>query len=396
MARHTNYYHDENRKVQRTRPKGGVKSAVLWVADVAMFVVSIASALALLGGVLASVVSPQKISIFAFAGLFYQVVYLVNIGCALWWVVRWKRWFFLSATMLVVGLSNIGLFYRSDLMEDNETIEKSRDDLVVATYNVMNFSDKDSAEGVSNYHCVGEWLNEQGVQVACLQEAHFSSSKSFAEFRQGLRKMSYGFFTNAQVGNEELQEGSGYAIFSTYPIVRHSVVGQNEKNIYGVWADLKVGRDTLRIVNLHLQSTGITSDERRGTLSPQIIDDTMAREKLSKVVTKMVENYRQRAEQSECVAQIVEQSPYRVVVCGDFNDTPASYTYNQIISEGLADAYVERGRGTEYTFKGLYNLFRIDYVLPAEEHFNVKQYNSYDLEYSDHKAVVVTLAPKVE
>lgn len=74
MARHTNYYHDENRKVQRTRPKGGVKSAVLWVADVVMFVVSIASAFALLGGVLASVVSPQKISIFAFAGLFYQVV----------------------------------------------------------------------------------------------------------------------------------------------------------------------------------------------------------------------------------------------------------------------------------------------------------------------------------
>lgn len=396
MARHSDYYHDENRKVQRTRPKGGVKSAVLWVVDVAMLVLSIASALALLAGVLARVVNPQTTTLFVFAGLFFQVIYICNVACALWWVVRWKRWFFLSAAMLVVGLGNIGLFYRSDLREEVEDVQRSRDDLVIATYNVMNFSDKDSAEGVSNYHRVGEWLGEQGVQIACLQEAHFSSSKSFADFRQGLRKMGYGFFTNAQVDKQELQTGSGYAIFSTYPIVRHAIAEQGEKAVCGVWADIKIARDTIRVFNLHLQSTGITSSDRNDTLSPQIIDDTLARAKISKVATKVMDNYRQRAEQAVGIANVIAQSPYPVVVCGDFNDTPVSYTYDQIISEGLADAYVECGRGTEYTFKGLYNLFRIDYILPAEEHFDIKRYNSYDLEYSDHKAVVATLVPKVE
>lgn len=396
MARHSDYYHDENRKVQRTRPKGGVKSAVLWVVDVAMLVLSIASALALLAGVLARVVNPQTTTLFVFAGLFFQVIYICNVACALWWVVRWKRWFVLSAAMLVVGLGNIGLFYRSDLREESGEVERSRDDLVVATYNVMNFSDEGAAEGVSNYHRVMEWLGEQGVHIACLQEAHFSESKSFAEFKQGLRKMSYGFFTSAQPESQNVQTGSGYAIMSAYPILRHSVVGATESNNFGVWADVKVGRDTLRVVNLHLQSTGITSTDRSDTLSPQIIDDEMAREKLSSVATKVVENYRLRAQQAEAAAQVIRESPHRVVVCGDFNDTPASYTYDQIISEGLADAYVERGRGTEYTFKGLYNLFRIDYILPAEEHFDIKQYRSYDLEYSDHKAVVATLVPKVE
>lgn len=396
MARHSDYYHDENRKVQRRRPEGSVRRALLWVVDVVMFVLSIAAAVALLGGALARVVNPQTTALFVFAGLFYQIIYLVNIACALWWVVRWKRWFFISAVVLLVGYGNIGLFYRSDFKEGDVVAPRSRDNLVVATYNVCNFNDADTSEGSSSYHRIGEWLNEQGVQIALLQEAYFSSNKSFAEFKQGLRKMGYGFFVNASVEKRGVQTGSGYALFSTYPIVRHAAVCENGDNVGGVWADIKIARDTLRVFNLHLQSTGITNTDRNDTLSPQIIEDTMARAKLSKVANKVIDNYLQRATQAKRVAEAIEQSPYPVLVCGDFNDTPVSYTYDRIISEGLSDAYVERGRGTEYTFKGLYNLFRIDYVLPSEEYFDIKLYRSFDLEHSDHKAIVVTLTPKVE
>ncbi len=396
MAKRADYYHDENRRVVRRRPQGGGRALFLWVMDAVMFVVSVAAAIALLAGLLARVIDPRSVVHFAFAGLFYQVSFIANVACALWWVVRWKRWFVISAVSLLLGAGSIGLFYRSDMSAKEPEVERTREDLKVATYNVMNFSDTNTPEGENNYNRVMEWLNQQEVQIVCLQEGHFSQGKSFAGFKDGLKKMGYGFFTNAQSEDAESKTGSGYAVLSTYPIVRHEVVYANDSrygNVKGVWADVKIARDTVRVYNLHLQSTGITKEERNDTLSPQIIEDTMARAKLSAVVGKMVDNYRARAEQAEHIAEHIARSPYPTIVCGDFNDTPMSYTYGTIISTDLADAFVEAGKGSEYTFKGLYNLFRIDYILADEEAFEVKEYRSYDLDYSDHKSVVAVLSP---
>lgn len=383
--RRAEYYHDENRRVKRERPKGAGRAFVLWLLDVVMFVVSLASAVALCGGLLAKVVNPQATTMFVFAGLFYQIIYLVNLACALWWVVRWKRWFWLSAAMLLVGGGSIGLFYRSDIRQKGEEVVRAREDVTIATYNVMNFNDA--------FDDVAEWIESQRAQIICLQEAHFSSGSSFDEFKGKLKKLGYGFFTNADPNNGDSKTGSGYALFSAYPIVRHRVADADSLNVNGVWADVKIGRDTVRIFNLHLQSTGVTSEEQTATLSHRIVEDSLGRTKLSNVVTKVVDNYRARATEARNVASLVESSPHPVVVCGDFNDTPVSYTYGHLRSAGLADAFVEKGRGVEHTFKGLYNLFRIDYILPQKDAFEVKTYNSYDLDYSDHKPIVVTLLP---
>ena len=383
--RRAEYYHDENRRVRRERPKGAGRALVLWLLDVVMLVVTLASAVALLGGMLARVINPQATILFVFAGLFYQIIYLVNLGCALWWIIRWRRWFLISALMLLLGGGSIGLFYRSDIKQKSEEVVRAREDVTIVTYNVMNF--KDSFDDVAG------WLEGQKPQIVCLQEAHFSSGNSYDEFKGKLKKLGYGFFTNADPNNGDSKTGSGYAVFSAYPIVRHRVADADNANVNGVWADVKIGRDTVRIFNLHLQSTGITSEEQTATLSHRIVGDSSARTKLSKVAHKMVDNYRARATEVRNVASLVESSPHPVVVCGDFNDTPMSYTYGHLRSAGLADAFVEKGKGVEHTFKGLYNLFRIDYILPQKDAFEVKTYNSYDLDYSDHKPIVVTLLP---
>jgi endonuclease/exonuclease/phosphatase family metal-dependent hydrolase len=70
------------------------------------------------------------------------------------------------------------------------------------------------------------------------------------------------------------------------------------------------------------------------------------------------------------------------MICGDFNDTPWSYTYHTVI-DNLEDSFVESGFGLSNTYNGKLPSFRIDYILHS------KQYTSYNYKrdrvpYSDH------------
>ena len=104
------------------------------------------------------------------------------------------------------------------------------------------------------------------------------------------------------------------------------------------------------------------------------------------LIHKMKDNYRKRADQADSIHAEIERSPYPVLVCGDFNDTPASYTYRQI-RKGLTDGFRDCGSGYQYTFRQLYKLWRIDYVFyskPLKGH----EYYSPEKSYSDHNMVV--------
>ena len=92
-----------------------------------------------------------------------------------------------------------------------------------------------------------------------------------------------------------------------------------------------------------------------------------------------------RAPQAMDVAAQIEASPYPVIVCGDFNDTPASFAYGRI-ARGLHDAFVERGSGASGTYDRLFNMFRIDYIMVSDG-LEVVNYYTFDEVYSDHMPV---------
>ena len=88
--------------------------------------------------------------------------------------------------------------------------------------------------------------------------------------------------------------------------------------------------------------------------------------------------------EAQMIQKHIAESPYRVIVCGDFNDPPFAYTYNHI-SDDLKDSFRESGKGTGKTYHGdIYPSFRIDYIL-HNSNFNSYGHNIYtDLKISDH------------
>ena len=75
--------------------------------------------------------------------------------------------------------------------------------------------------------------------------------------------------------------------------------------------------------------------------------------------------------------------PYKIIVCGDLNDTPYSYTYEQI-SEILLNSFEEKGRGFGFTYNGKLSMLRIDNIF-ADSELSIKSFKTLNtISYSDH------------
>ena len=177
------------------------------------------------------------------------------------------------------------------------------------------------------------------------------------------------------------------AILSKYRVLRSGVVTEPRSS---VWADLLVGDDTVHVVNNHLQSTGITALDNAYITGYEYLSDTAREEKLRSIAGRFRRNSVLRADQVDSIRTHLDAVPLRLrIVCGDFNDTPVSYTYRRM-AEGLEDTFARCGNGYSHTFRGFFNLLRIDYFLTSEA-FEVLSYEVPECDASDHLPLFVRI-----
>jgi endonuclease/exonuclease/phosphatase family metal-dependent hydrolase len=93
-----------------------------------------------------------------------------------------------------------------------------------------------------------------------------------------------------------------------------------------------------------------------------------------------------RSKQAELVRRELDGSPYPVILCGDFNDLPNSFTYFKIKGD-RNDAFLQRGFGVGRTFASLSPTLRIDYIL-ADKTLAVEQFKKTITPWSDHYPLV--------
>ena len=119
--------------------------------------------------------------------------------------------------------------------------------------------------------------------------------------------------------------------------------------------------------------------------------DSARNSKIKSIADRLVENNIYRSAQARKVAQFIEQSrPMKMVVCGDFNDVPLSYTY-KTIAKGLTDTYKAAGSGYRYTFDGFFKLLAIDHILVSDNVAILSYEVDYKNELSDHYPVITRL-----
>lgn len=300
-------------------------------------------------------------------GLVAPIIYAMQAALTLYWIVRWRP--FIAVVMVFVsllGVFQLSLFYKLELRrvysEPNLKPRYDKKALKVMSYNVRSFIDDNRERQMDSIVKIIKAVNPD---ILCLQEMGFSDIAD--SLLEPLKPMPH------SLSRVNLSP----AIYSRYPIIKASRM-DTLKNF--VWADIvikkdKNNEDTIRVFNNHLHSTAIRRDDSNYIENHEYLEgDSLG--KVHSMVKRLTENNRVRAEQADTLAALVAASPYPVIVCGDFNDTPVSYTY-RTVARKLNDPYRKVGRGYSHTYRGFFDMLRIDYIFYSDE-FEALSYEVVD------------------
>ncbi len=324
------------------------RSPFATLADAIMMVVSIPVALLFLLLLFVPVINPNSAGIISTLGLIAPFIYVLLFILTLYWLLRW-RWVAIPMTILsVVALFSLTLFFRPELKRYYEK-QYPRNAIRVLTYNTRSFIDDNGARCVDS---IGTMIRAINPDIVCFQEMGFSNLVDSI-----LQPLKY-----KPLPKSLSRINLSPMVYSRHPIV-HAERIDTMRNF--AWADMVIRRDTIRVFNTHLHTTAIRRDEEQYIENHQYLEEDGDMTKLRSIVGRLSANNKQRSVQVDTIAQIIALSPYPVIVCGDFNDIPISYTYHRM-SDGLNDAFRQVGRGYSSTYRGFFDMLRIDYVLYDE------------------------------
>ena len=239
-------------------------------------------------------------------------------------------------------------------------------------------------------------IGEQNPDILCMQEYYSNKEKGF-DVKDTLKKvdsLNFSYISNFKAFDGEKEWGM--AIYSKYPLFnKQRITFLNSLNNYFQFADFAKGHDTVRIFNIHFESIHFGQEDYlfMNDLSNPHPERQDFFELINKIYLKLGIAFSRRAEQVEIVKRYVSLSPYPVVLCGDFNDTPASFVYNKIIEE-MADSFCESGSGLSSTYPNLFIPLRIDYILHSKQSLKSIHYEVINEDLSDHFPVTTTLVRK--
>lgn len=360
-------------QVKNERKLSKLNKLVLWLNYAVIVSLIIAS--------LAKYVSPQLFWIIAFFGLAFPFIYLLNLIFAIYWLVQFRRLFAFSAVAAVLTLSTAFKYLQFNF-SGSTSPEKC---FKITSYNSMLFDLYNWFHNTETRNKIFTNLSEIDSDIICFQEFYTSEEPGDFNNIDSLTKLLNLPYHHAEY-TTTLREHDhwGVATFSRFPIIhKGKIVFETKNNNLCIYTDMIINKDTVRVYNLHLQSISFSKkdnlfldDLKKGNESDEDL------EKSKNILRRLKRAFVKRAKQVEIIKLHMSTCKYKMILCGDFNDTPASYTYAQLSSE-LKDAFVSKGKGLGKTYAGKWPQFRIDYIL-YDKRFKCEQFERSDETFTDH------------
>lgn len=347
--------------------------------------------IALLTANFAPLVNPGKLWPMAFLGLAQPALMLVNFVFLIYWAVRRKRQILYTLIALLVSMIHFNKQFQVALTSPDPAPASA---FKMMTWNVKLFDLYNWSGNRETRARMFSLIRAEDPALLCLQEFYSEDTGPFRNMDTLRALLNYGYASEAYTITLRKTDHWGVATLSRYPIVNEGkIVFNNRSNNICLYTDIVIGTDTIRVYNMHLQSVNFGYADIRFVqtmLSEEEAENEV--ENSRNILRRMKRAYTRRAGQANAIAEHMESCPYPMIVCGDFNDTPVSYTY-RILADHLHDAFRESGSGFGKTFVNPLPLPRIDYILHSRE-LGSWEFNTIETEgMSDHYPLTCKITP---
>lgn len=331
----------------------------LSASDKLLFLVNSIMATILLISFLSYYISPDQISLISFLSLSVPFLIVLNLVFMVFWLLKLKRQFLLSAIILVIGYQYMNKFYS---FSEKKILLSS--DIKIMSYNVRMFNLYQWIEEDHIDQTIYEFINQKNPDILCIQEFHPSTEIGF--------KYPYEY-----VEIRKNQNNFGHAIFSKFKIINSGSLDFSNSTNNAIFVDIVRNKDTIRIYNVHLESLKINPKE-----------ETLTQENSEKFKIRVEKAFIKQTNQANLIVQHQEKITYKSIICGDFNNNAFSWVYKKL-KTSKNDAFEIAGKGFGKTYNYGFPL-RIDFIL-TDRNIEVNNFKTFHVDYSDHYPIMARL-----
>lgn len=352
------------------------------------FIVVLIMSLALLVCYYQSLYPPAKIGVLAFSGFAFPYLWAL---CAILFVLLLVFHSRISAlvTFLALVATFSGAMSIVSFIPNTPAVTEGKQ-LKIVTFNICHLSKAANGKDIA-IEQMKELLAD--ADIVCLQEA--STGKMMQNELNGSDyAKTFGFKYQVQDRYADRSAPVGttaQVILSRYPVTKEAPI-DNEIDKHLMPTVVDVEGQKVRLINCHLESIRLLPDQIEAVNKIQRVDiheRAKTKTEIKTTYTKMNNAFRYRSIQTDTLVSLIKSSDIPVIVCGDFNDTPISYTYRQITSI-LEDTFDRSFMSIGHTYNGDLPKLRIDYIFHSKDIKSI-DYRVNKQDISDHYAVVSTV-----
>jgi len=316
-------------------------------------------------------------------GMTFPLFLLANLVFLFFWLMFKWRMIWIPVLGFVCAYVPISIYMPLNPKEDIPD-----GSLKLLSYNVCTYGGNYKYE--NGFEKVLEYLASEQPDIVCIQEDVDTRGRD--TFKKYKKHWAY---NDTLVLVNKVQALNALGIHTHYPIIKRERIEYDTETLAngsGAWW-LKVGKDTLIVINNHFESCHLNGEDRmqyRQLIKGEMTRDSMQTESKD-LLLKLADANDKRSEQIRAVMQYVEaHSQYPIVVCGDFNDNPLSYSCHTM-REQLTDCFKETGRGIGLSYNQKAFAFRIDHIFCSQQ---LQPYNcriDSKMDASDHNPILCWL-----